>query len=1559
MDIRNTFIGAIINKDDDDRTLPKGQVRDALNIHVSDSEGSDVGSVEKAYGNEQLTNIDLGENVIEIGKYEDDSQDKLYWFTKSELGTHLMEWDNINQVVSIVLKDTREEDNGRVLNLKETNLITGISKIISEDVSGDLLTWTDDNIEICCINIERAKTWGENGFEKEDIYLIKKPPRYPLKANSTYTNDGSKNLENKFPSFTYRYVYLDGEYSALSDYTNYKFTPKSFDLDYFTLENKGMVSNFNAVRLYFNTGERQVTDIQLCAKFSNSNNIYVIETFNKSNKGWSDDEEYTHVFSNSKLYSVLAEKELYRSFDNIPPKAKALTVLENRINVGNYDEGMDIVDEDGNNINIDFSLTLITESIDDYVDFSNTILDNYISFENTTNEDLIEGKQLYFSFGITLDGTNVYTNSFIFVIEEDYENFNELFNSSQFSVFFDVINNDYISSYNNLSQYEIDPNYTLTGETYLSMSLVNDIPTFTVAPVVYADTANSDAAVTLITAFEITSYMSVGEINNTVSCKTNMGYEAAIEYQDEFNRRIPVLTSETNTLFIPQKYSAFKNKLRININNKAPKDADRYKICIKAKPLQYQIIYVNEFYNEDNFVWAKLVAENKDKVSVGDELIVKVSGDLAISEVITVKVLDIQSKEANFITDNTDQEENEILETEGVYMKIRPVGFSMDLDDFTIYQNDAPKVSSDGYPTTYMDLFTTLNENDTNTELSINQGSSIYLFIHSYRFYDAGQRDKVFEKTFFAQRSYDTLEEWFNEILLNGNSIPANQLQTEEVDDFKDNISLVRGELKYIYNTIPYIVEDPNGKLYLKITGLYAGGTRNRKGYILANIVIRNSTGFYAFETTVNQVESEIYYQTEQCFDIEDGNHLANIQNQESDSFTPAIIDLDFFNCYAQGNGIESYRYKDGFNTNYLNIDLRPSSTSIVTPKKIRRFADLTYGEAFIESTGLNGLNEFNASTANFKELDKQYGSVQRLFATDTNLLVWQEEKASKILFGKDLITTASGATTVSLITDILGQQVPIPGDSGIGTNPESLAWNGYRFYYINARKGTPIRLSMDGITNINNKVVDYFRDLFRLNPTSNKLGGFDPYHGHYIIHNTDEESKTYNTYCGNSIYKDISTPFSYYLNLNNLVGDIVINYNISFGSGSITAVYNNQIVSDEISGQGSITIPRDAAEINEKVLITLTPGEDGLNIELTNVCPIGISLNLYTIVLVDEGSIGKTVTNRFRWGVSSFYNDNQLFENFEINTFRKEVGLEGNGKFPQRDYSVNMQSYKDVSDTFHFNIENNNKLGYLITDEDYVEGDIETILSEATFIETSETQIGEDSYVNQGSFDFVRPTDNHNLYLIHDYRSPVVVIDKDTKIYMFFDKSGSMNATLTPLQTMRDTILKDRLLPFYNNDSDLYDASVVIQEVDGTTILGDNSSANERTLKMLDLLEIDPPEGNVIAMLFQDEASSIYHGASIEPRTATYDSDLAILRSRLNSYASGYYRGVIFQVDGQQGFKDFIEAVENGTGLYSGVNGLSDRNEFNFKYDIADGGTEQYYLDQIVLALTELGYNI
>ena len=204
----------------------------------------------------------------------------------------------------------------------------------------------------------------------------------------------------------------------------------------------------------------------------------------------------------------------------------------------------------------------------------------------------------------------------------------------------------------------------------------------------------------------------------------------------------------------------------------------------------------------------------------------------------------------------------------------------------------------------------------------------------------------------------------------------------------------------------------------------------------------------------------------------------------------------------------------------------------------------------------------------------------------------------------------------------------------------------------------------------------------------------------------------------------------------------------------------------------------------------------------------------------------------------------------------------------------------------------------------------------------------------------------------------PPPVIDVDTKIFIYFDASGSMNSTLSPLRTMRDQLLKDALLPLYENDSDAYDENVTIID----------NWRDERTFRVMNL-DGATPEGNVIALVFQDEAHPNYHASTSgwdenSPRTSTFDFDITNFRNRLASFEAGYYRGVIFQVTNEAGawganFKRMVESVENGLGNYAGDFGLADRTEIKYVYDVNDGDTPQVYTDLVIGALEDLGFDL
>ena len=80
-----------MNKDLDERLIPNGEYRDALNIQVSTSEGSDVGTIQNILGNSLLPNQDfISGSAVCVGSIADEKNDKLYYFIDDdeELVTH-------------------------------------------------------------------------------------------------------------------------------------------------------------------------------------------------------------------------------------------------------------------------------------------------------------------------------------------------------------------------------------------------------------------------------------------------------------------------------------------------------------------------------------------------------------------------------------------------------------------------------------------------------------------------------------------------------------------------------------------------------------------------------------------------------------------------------------------------------------------------------------------------------------------------------------------------------------------------------------------------------------------------------------------------------------------------------------------------------------------------------------------------------------------------------------------------------------------------------------------------------------------------------------------------------------------------------------------------------------------------------------------------------------------------------------------------------------------------------------------------------------------------------
>lgn len=210
-----------------------------------------------------------------------------------------------------------------------------------------------------------------------------------------------------------------------------------------------------------------------------------------------------------------------------------------------------------------------------------------------------------------------------------------------------------------------------------------------------------------------------------------------------------------------------------------------------------------------------------------------------------------------------------------------------------------------------------------------------------------------------------------------------------------------------------------------------------------------------------------------------------------------------------------------------------------------------------------------------------------------------------------------------------------------------------------------------------------------------------------------------------------------------------------------------------------------------------------------------------------------------------------------------------------------------------------------------------------------------------------------------HEYDLPP---DGALHIMMHVDGSGSILNTRKQLEIMKNTLLKDALLPYYNNDEKLYNRRVTI--VDGN---------GERTLQFFTEAS---KKDNVLAVVFQDEAQPAYHLPTFNKKPQDhYSKDLQKLKGGLNGYG-GLYRGIMFQVDRgktfAKSFKEFVESAWQGKGYLENSNlrkyywqenkrHIENKNGivFSDEYHAKDSGDPQYYLDLILNASKKVGLDL
>ena len=174
---------------------------------------------------------------------------------------------------------------------------------------------------------------------------------------------------------------------------------------------------------------------------------------------------------------------------------------------------------------------------------------------------------------------------------------------------------------------------------------------------------------------------------------------------------------------------------------------------------------------------------------------------------------------------------------------------------------------------------------------------------------------------------------------------------------------------------------------------------------------------------------------------------------------------------------IEESRIKGGYNNTYIGQAARAYLTQD-EPYQQHVHTGLIYSGLLNNSTGVNRTNVFSSAENIKRKLDPFYGSIQYLYAENTNLIIFQENKVNSALIDKDAVYTAEGVGLTNSGQIVIGQLQPYLGNWGISRNPESFATYGFRKYFVDKDRSAILRLSRDGITEISSYGMrDYFRD--------------------------------------------------------------------------------------------------------------------------------------------------------------------------------------------------------------------------------------------------------------------------------------------------------------------------------------------------------------------------------------------------------------------------------------------------------------------------------------------------
>jgi hypothetical protein len=1136
MNTVNTFTGARMNKDIDARLIPSTEYIDALNVDVINStDGNKNGVLRNSKGNRRLetptgTTIDVKTvagaaltNPVVIGVCKYEPNNAIYWLIASDTEDIIVEYidrpDTVSAVtaglygvvgdMTVILRAAKASPTtASLLGFNKNYLISGINYF------NGFLLWTDNLSAPKMVNIADAKNWTATNFawNIDDIIVIVKPP---VSAPSLFLKNDTNiktNTKNKFLYFSYRYKYANSRWSSMAPFSKVGFFPSAFAYDQNAEANVGMQNIYNSVDITVNTGSRQVTDIQILFRDTSSNNVYIIETINKAHpilqtSTIPNDSTFTYKsFDNNKIYTALPSRQLTRLFDNVPIKALAQDIIGGRLIYGNY-----------------------TQFYDLKTDFNSLVLPNYtVSINSTTiattappepslktGRDYEIGLMYLDDYGrmstvLTSPKNTIHLpyskagnkNSLILDIAHfppkwatKYRVAIKQSKDSYYNIYPRVAYLDGTGTWFKISNSDVNKvavgDYVIIKTLYTGVS--GDSKEYKVLEISAKNfgeiVANSSLAGTYLKLNYTQAITNTGEYSfSTPTPIYNTMNPSAISGNNAVGSSWLVASTKTNIdsspcVFYKANGTSFKGSLLSGATftpvNSNPSSRDiRYIVEYAGIFSGNHCVNIRQFPSQTNINSVPVAFRNVSSGTVTSIPLTSsfqsgIIGYLYIDQTFTVQTGD--SWRVN------------------VYSKFLGQ---------TIGGNGINR------------LGVVINTDTVKQEIS---GGTLIEF---KRMYDgtigSGTTAQTPPQSFIATKTYVDIQEWFwedgayltfNHLYLNNTSLGyknvffRNALPNTSTITTPINGNRISAATSGTTNANVFMIISSGG------AGVFSGSNNSTgNGSMSVDVKITYQKNVLCLETTPKDTDSKIFHECSEDFQIyQNGNnrcHTGDIQNQTAIQRARLTLPLTF-NCFAFDNGVESNRIRDDFNAPTMEWSPRVNGVSEDYGQQVQS-ESLTYSGVYRADSNVNNLNEFNLSIGNFKNLEKSFGSIQKIKSRDNDLIVIHEDKITKVLFGKNLLSDSTGGGTVSSVPEVLGTQISYEGNYGISKDPMTFSEYAGDMWFSDVQRGVLLRLNNQGLFPISkNGMQSFFNTRFAADYSTKKIGGFDPVNKRYMYTDT------------------------------------------------------------------------------------------------------------------------------------------------------------------------------------------------------------------------------------------------------------------------------------------------------------------------------------------------------------------------------------------------------------------------------------------------------------------------